>query len=842
MTMNEERAQREIDILSKLLNADNSGRQTHFLKSVNAVYEEIRANFRPVLEESSVEDKDRICLDIINSVDSMDIFFEFPELIGKSFVGIFGLEPNLAEKFIAAAVGAEAAEKVRADSNIPAVFIYGTAGIFAVNDVGNVSQLSEAEYSDANRSLWRRGIDIRSFIRNYMITGKMTHKNIAFIYLPNHVRFAPEIHGMLIDRLDAAFVCTLDDYKLNKNKLLVNEIKKLNKAKKILLQIIADERDIKNCSFQELDKVRLNGLFADKIRLSMLEIREFYDGSIRWLQENRTKTASDLTKITTEDTKTAVTELLGIIRSRLNMLTDEKQKIDEASAALLDKVKKLETEINNKISGDGRPLYCEIIKETWLKIFLKAIDLKDIQLASEYTWKFQKAGDMLIYNICAMLLASAKGESPHHSDIEKLRYIPDSELTLRAKLRLRKEMNFSDGDCINIAYALKSIAPLNTPEEFYYYGRHCEVIGKRERAEDYYQRSLRGGYAPAGTRLFDLAQGSMRILHELAAQMVPEANFALGSLYMSEGKRVAANRHFKLAAVKEYIPAIKVLANELLLKLFKRNKPSMLFNKETEQTARRCANLYEHILSSEPNNADAKEKLGDIYNNAFNDARRALDWWQQCGTASAYYKMGKLFQYKGGAIEQDLDMADRYFTLAESCGYKKASAERKKIRDWIESGKQKKSEAEYRDYSPRVETGDYYTTSDGCFIIAAANSSLAMFDRWAWKKVIRWRNRLQKEFPVISVLLEEYYKIAPIIVERINAEANPKYIYRYLWNNFIAKAYALVCQGEIHEAANIYIAMMRKLCKRYSITLSDDITGAIDGFMSCNHRQCGVRY
>ena len=123
----------------------------------------------------------------------------------------------------------------------------------------------------------------------------------------------------------------------------------------------------------------------------------------------------------------------------------------------------------------------------------------------------------------------------------------------------------------------------------------------------------------------------------------------------------------------------------------------------------------------------------------------------------------------------------------------------------------------------------------------AANASLALFDRWAWKKILRWRNKLQKEFPVISILLKEYYKTAPIIVEKINAEANPEYIYRYLWNNFIAKAYALVCQGEMHETANIYIAMMTALCKHYGIILSDDVTNAIESFTSCHNRHRGVR-
>ena len=57
-----------------------------------------------------------------------------------------------------------------------------------------------------------------------------------------------------------------------------------------------------------------------------------------------------------------------------------------------------------------------------------------------------------------------------------------------------------------------------------------------------------------------------------------------------------------------------------------------------------CVNLYKYILSQEPNDVSAKEHLGDLYH-ALDDDRRALSYWEQCDTASAYYNCGKLYQY-----------------------------------------------------------------------------------------------------------------------------------------------------------------------------------------------------
>ena len=55
--MNEERAAREIQLTAKLLNAEKSGRRVYFEESVNALYEAVRTDFRPALEQSSVREK-----------------------------------------------------------------------------------------------------------------------------------------------------------------------------------------------------------------------------------------------------------------------------------------------------------------------------------------------------------------------------------------------------------------------------------------------------------------------------------------------------------------------------------------------------------------------------------------------------------------------------------------------------------------------------------------------------------------------------------------------------------------------------------------------------------------
>ncbi len=812
--MNEERAAREIELTARLLNAEKSGRRVNFEESVNALYEAIRTDFRPALEQSSVRDKDRIYADIIGSVDGMGIFCSFPELLGKSFAGVFGLDRDLAAKFLASAAGKKPAEYASADSNIPAVFIDGRPGITAVNDAGSTPELSGLEYSDANRSLWRRNIDIRAFLRFYLITDGMKYKNTAFVYFPEHVNADDETGRMLIGKLDSVIVCTAEDYRNHKNNALVRELRKTEAAGNIPFELITSEKDIKGYDAGKLDIIRRNSLFTDRIRSTLLEVRAFYEREIRQLQEDKAKTASDLVNITSdENTRRALAELSSNARDRLDEAEQEKRKFDSASIMLMDKAKAFEADMDAKISGIAR--LCETAKEIWQKIFLQAIEAKDFQLASEYLGKFQSSGETFSYYIYAMLLKSARGERPGSQDLEKLRYSPDSELVLKTKLLLRKELNYSDENCMGIAFVMKHP---DSPEELYYRGMYEEVHGSRKQAEINYRRSLSMGYAPAGAKLFGLAGNDRKTLQILADQMIPEANFALGEIARDQGKYISANRYFKLAAAKEYMPAVKILADEAF-GLFMKDRS------RDSRKAERSIKLYSYILSREHNNITIKERLGDICR-ILNDSRRAFDWWQQCGTGTAYYKMGKMYMYHDGAFGQDLDTAENYLKKALNLGYARASEELKLIQLWKQNDAQKRAAEQARkreSYSSRTESHSYSSSSSsGCFVITAANSALHVLDRWAFRRLLAWRNRLRRESPLIAVLIEEYYRAAPAVVSRIEADTRPAEIYGELWEKFIAGVYELVCKGMNYEAAKVYADMMKGLCERYGVDIQEE--------------------
>ena len=89
-----------IKLVAKLLNADKSNQKNFFRESRDAFYNELGNKFRPALEESSVPEKAKIFDDLIKIADDLEIFGTFPELIGKTFVGVVGFDRALVKNFI----------------------------------------------------------------------------------------------------------------------------------------------------------------------------------------------------------------------------------------------------------------------------------------------------------------------------------------------------------------------------------------------------------------------------------------------------------------------------------------------------------------------------------------------------------------------------------------------------------------------------------------------------------------------------------------------------------------------------------------------------------------------
>ena len=834
-------AQENIELVAKLLNADKSN-QKHFFHEVReAFYNELNKNFRVALEESSFPEKDKIFEDLIKAADDMEIFETFPELIGKTFVGIAGFDRTLAKNFIENITDAETAANLMIDTNLMAILTVGSKKIAAINDVGNVIDLSLSEYRQAIGSLWRSDIKLPQILRFFLLKQAGKLQNIAVIYFPEYFYAETPFAETIFQKLDAIsiFISEPSD-KIKKRKLLDEFLRRKNLHPVSFncvtqnVEILRRDDKLKEISilpedkifsvFEQLNILRRNYNFADTVRSKLLDIRYFYEKKIRQLRDDKSQIIRDITLITMSETKKNIKDLESETRQELNVVEREYETLRAASLSLLEQARKYESAVENHV-GLKKIMPCsEHTKEIWREIFFKAVDLGDFKMATEYMKNLNQVADVYCY-VYEMIFRSAKGEYVNSDALMCLRRETDNEFIRRAKLRLTKELRFSEFDYMQIA---RDINFIESPEENFFRGLWEEHAGDKKNAVNYYKRALKLDFAPAGKKLFELADGDFKALQILADQMVPEANFALGEMNLAKNRYAAANRYFKLAAVKAYIPAIKILADDFAKRLFKQHAGQNALTETEKNQVMSCIQIYQEVLK-DGNDLSVKERIGDLYH-FLKDDRRALEWWQQCESADSYYKRGRLYQYPDGIFSQDLDAAENFFGKAMSLGHKKADEEYTKVKKW-KSANARKIQEKKKTPSARVEyiSQEPSSGSGFCVITGAACAALHKPDDCEELNTLRaYRDEMKMESPVIADLIKEYYRVAPLLVQKINSETDAEKIYCDLWKNFIEKTYTLIRARENAKATALYIDMVQNLCARYDVELTAETLNNID--------------
>ena len=63
--------------------------------------------------------------------------------------------------------------------------------------------------------------------------------------------------------------------------------------------------------------------------------------------------------------------------------------------------------------------------------------------------------------------------------------------------------------------------------------------------------------------------------------------------------------------------------------------------------------------------------------------------------------------------------------------------------------------------------------------------------------------------------MQEYYRIAPGIVERINALADAKNIYMSIWQEYLKPCLSCIENGNMQKCKEIYVDMVRNLQRKF---------------------------
>lgn len=103
-----------------------------------------------------------------------------------------------------------------------------------------------------------------------------------------------------------------------------------------------------------------------------------------------------------------------------------------------------------------------------------------------------------------------------------------------------------------------------------------------------------------------------------------------------------------------------------------------------------------------------------------------------------------------------------------------------------------------------------------CYISTACVVAKGLPDDCDELQTLRvFRDKMVKEDEAIAELVKEYYKNAPVIVEKINQENNSEEIYNFLYNNLVLACVTKLKENKIQDAVDIYTSIYQDLKKKY---------------------------
>ena len=75
-----------------------------------------------------------------------------------------------------------------------------------------------------------------------------------------------------------------------------------------------------------------------------------------------------------------------------------------------------------------------------------------------------------------------------------------------------------------------------------------------------------------------------------------------------------------------------------------------------------------------------------------------------------------------------------------------------------------------------------------------------------------------------DLLISEYYRVGPMIVDKIEKDWLPNGVYIQLWNYYILPSCNRIMEKDYESAKMIYVDMVKRLCEKYQIAVDTYIS------------------
>lgn len=686
-------------------------------KELNKVRKSIHEEVDPKLRSCRFVAKSRLARALERCINDADTLCVLPQLLGRSCIGI--VEGSLPLQGIISALGEGLAAHAEGPLLLPHLLLpqdEHRGRVRALSHAGKIINFSDlvGHPADAGNDLTDEeyrtlmgltgdGINPRDVIAALVHFTPLRRKNSTYLLLPRE-EFCRAGASKLAAHCNAIIIMgnvtpyeileplrnnfTMPIYIISGNASDVQGMAAYLKGRYAGRQVeILPPHELENL-LSSLDTPVQRVTLHDRLLAELLQVEEDLSAQIERVQ--------DLEKALKRDSVLAgqAQEALGerleasqkAIRGAIKSLKREKDTFSQARSAVLQTAEEMEKCLDSKTHKDLSPtrLHAGAMRPEalWRRIILRALVAGDMPLAEKYQAKIEGIYPDQAF-LTSLYIRKKKGLPISGDEIARLRFMPDSPETLRAKIYFRQELDLTEKDCSNIAALLPR---RKDAAEKYYWARHLYDVYQENKDNGRpdnlpfmeviaaFREAVLAGSDDAAELFARFCGGENRVdeAQEIADMGNPTGAYIFRLLSITKGQEALANRYLKLAAALGHPKALAISVEKFWDKrLYGQNvsfdHDSGAITGLDANTVQSAIALYESLLKQPElakNISDFGEKLGYFL---FCDKQ-----WQQSryhigdapNTAEGCFCLGIMLKYGLGG-NRNKDDAIRMIRKAE---------------------------------------------------------------------------------------------------------------------------------------------------------------------------------
>ena len=832
-------------LLSKLL-TDQPSQETPSRILYEEMFSLVEDEFRKELGHVNYPKKSQLMASLYEVLDKVEMLAFFPELTGKTVVGIMGTEGPVHEDLLNQLLVKKEENIFHGGKSLPMV-LHGnvTKGIEGINLLDTTMAMTLEDFNATQGEFQKKNIDIRSFLQAFSMPILSPYDQTVFLYFPFCIHPSKPMDHHLRTFCDVWFVA-MDDkeqWKSAMETLLGGKVlgtvylvgkameesvqrffKSYAKGKtheeedllyvkekgygKVIVRFLKDQ-EVKT-QLQEKNGVRHNLFVPEDFLGPLTKVKSYLVAKIKDQEELLRKMNENLLKLEDEDMGTTIRTKRLEAQDFIVKTRESYQKISQISEKILEKAGEYEASLYDEMAIAIRTVenpntpYHEGQEEKLARLTLALIITGDFKGARIYGERLKQRGWPYGY-LFDLYMDQMMRRSLHANDLKTLgREESDHSLVNHAKIRFGRELNLEKADLIRLAKGLQDI---ETGYEAYLMGESF-VAKSTVRAKIYYEEALRRGYLQAGYRLIKyIRPGEYGEMNVLAQKLVPEANYLCGMHQLEANRYASGLTHLKIAAVFEHKEAMEKLAD---LEYENLGKFENIDQEKARKSLEISWSIYIYLHEKNPEDNFVRERLGKLFY-LKGEYRKALPHLKKGSSPESFYLCGVLYE-QGLGVAVNLALAERYYILAMKGKYDKAKGAAAKVQGKIRAERIKKLYDHTDSLKPKQETVHVETKKSLCYITTATCIALGKEDNCPEIMQLKnYRDTWLIHAPDGKELISSYYELAPKIVTAINQRDQAKEIYRRVYQDYLEEIMSLLTEKRYEDVKNKYRTMVEDL-------------------------------